>query len=95
MPIVFLIGAIVYYLVKAVWFAIRLPLMFLKWIVMGVFLLLAGIVSIISTVFRWIGEFTGFFWDGLWEGDGSVVGAKLLTLVCVVGTIIYLIVKHA
>jgi len=95
MPIIFLIGIVLYYLAQAVWFVIKLPLMLLKWIFMGVFLLLAGIVSIVSTVFRWIGDFTGFLWDGLWDGDGSVVGAKLLTLVVVVGTIIYFIVKHA
>ena len=95
MPILFLIGIVLYYIVRGAWFILKLPFKLLYWIVAGIFMLLAGIFAFLGTVFGGVRDASETFLDALWSGDGSVIAAKLLTIAAAIGTIVYLLVKHA
>lgn len=75
---------ILFFLLYGLGWIIALPFKLVYWVFVGLFVTFGNILYLL-----------GEGWDALWCGDGSVVGAKLVTVASVVGLLIYLITKYA
>lgn len=95
MPILLLFGFLIYGLWKAAIWLICLPFRLIGWLCVGGYYLFGGIFSVIGSIFSGVGDVLSLALEALFDGDGSVIAAKLLTVVGIIGGIIYLIVKHA